>query len=69
MSWPSEALGAIRKLVLIEDRVARLADQSDKLANKCQELDLRVARIEAKFELLESAAIASRGTRRQLKSE
>ena len=56
MSWASEALGAIRKIVLIEDRVARLADQTDKLANKCQELDLRVARIEAKFELLESAA-------------
>jgi hypothetical protein len=56
-------------MVLIEDRIERLADQSDKLANKCQELDLRVARIEAKFELLESAAMASRGTRRQIKNE
>lgn len=69
MSWASEALAAIRKMVLIEDRIERLADQSDKLANKCQELDLRVARIEAKFELLESAAMASRGTRRQIKNE
>lgn len=69
MSWASEALGAIRKIVLIEDRVARLADQTDKLANKCYELDLRVARVEAKFELLESAAMASRGTRRQIKNE
>jgi hypothetical protein len=69
VSWASEALGAIRKIVLIEDRVARLADQSDKLADKCQELDLRVARIEAKFELLESAAMASRRTRRQIKNE
>ena len=69
MSWASEALGAIRKIVLIEDRVARLADQTDKLANKCQQLDLRVARIEAKFELLESAAMASRSTRRQIKNE
>jgi hypothetical protein len=69
VSWASEALAAIRKMVLIEDRIERLADQSDKLANKCQELDLRVARIEAKFELLESAAMASRGTRRQIKNE
>ena len=69
MSWAAEALGAIRKIVLIEDRIERLTDQSDKLANKCQELDLRVARMEAKFQLLESAAMTSRRTRRQIKNE
>lgn len=68
MSWASEALQAIRKLVLIEDRMERLANHTDKLAIKCQELDLRMARIEGKFELLESAAMSSRGGRRQIKN-
>lgn len=67
MSWASEALQAIRKMVLIEDRMERLANQTDKLAIKCQELDLRMAKIEGKFELLESAALA-RGGRRQIKN-
>ena len=53
MSWASETVGAIRKIVLIEDRVERLARQTDALAAKCQEVDLRLARVEAKFELME----------------
>lgn len=58
MSWATEAVSAIRKMVLIEDRMERLASQTDKLATKCQELDLRLVKLEAKFELLERAATA-----------
>jgi hypothetical protein len=58
MSWASEAVGIIRKMVLIEDRMERLAGQTDRLATKCQEIDLRLVKMEAKFELLERAAIA-----------
>ncbi len=53
MSWASEAVGAIRKIVLIEDRLDRVASQVDDLAETCQELDRRLVRLEAKFELLE----------------
>jgi len=60
VSWASETVGAIRKIVLIEDRVERLARQTDALASKCQELDLRLARVEAKFELMERMASGRR---------
>ena len=53
MSWASEAVGAIRKIVLIEDRLDRVASQVDDLAETCQDLDRRLVRLEAKFELLE----------------
>jgi hypothetical protein len=60
VSWASEAVGAIRKMVLIEDRVERLADQTDALSTKCQEMDLRLTRLEAKFELMERMASGAR---------
>lgn len=53
MSWASEAVGAIRKIVLIEDRLDRVASQVDELAETCQDFDRRLVRLEAKFELLE----------------
>jgi hypothetical protein len=54
MTWASEAVGAIRKIVLIEDRV--VANQVDQLAETCQELDRQLLRLEAKFELIERVA-------------
>ncbi len=56
MSWATEALGAIRKIVLIEDRVERVAHQVNQLAETCQDLDRRLVRLEAKFDLLEKVA-------------
>ncbi len=56
MSWASEAVGAIRKIVRIEDRVERVANQVNQLAETCQDLDRRLVRLEAKFELLEKVA-------------
>jgi len=58
MSWASDAIGAIRKIVLLEDRVERLAGQVDSLAEVCKDMDRRLVRLEAKFELLERAALA-----------
>lgn len=60
MSWASEALAAIRKIVLLEERMERLAGQVDSLMALCQDLDRRLLRVEAKFELIEKAAISSR---------
>ncbi|PYT77217.1 MAG: hypothetical protein DMG41_36110 [Acidobacteria bacterium] len=68
MSWASEAVGAIRKIVLIEDRVDRMANQVDQLAETCQELDRRLLRLEAKFELIERVATTRRSLRGKSKS-
>ena len=62
MSWASEAVAAIRKIVLIEDRIERLTEQVKLLADAYRELDRRLVRIEAKFELLEK--VATRRSRR-----
>jgi hypothetical protein len=58
VSWASDAIGAIRKIVLLEDRVERLAGQVDSLAEVCKDMDRRLVRLEAKFELIEKAALS-----------
>ena len=68
MSWASEAVAAIRKMVLIEDRVERLTDQVKRIADSCQELDRRLIRLEAKFEVIEKVAATRRRSIRR-KSE
>ena len=68
MSWASEAVGAIRKIVLIEDRMDRVANQLDQLADNCQDLDRRLLRVEAKFELIEKVATTRRLLRGKSKS-
>jgi hypothetical protein len=54
VTWAGEALAAIRKIVLIEERIGSLSDQVKILADSYVELDRRLLRIESKFELLES---------------
>lgn len=54
MTWAGEALAAIRKIVLIEERIGSLSDQVKVLADSYVELDRRLLRMESKFELLES---------------
>jgi hypothetical protein len=53
VSWAGEALAAIRKIVLIEDRINDLTDHVKGLADSYSELDRRLLRLEAKFELIE----------------
>ena len=53
MSWAGEAVAAIRKMVLIEDRMNNLTEHVRKLAESYNELDRRLLRVEAKFELIE----------------
>jgi hypothetical protein len=53
MSWAAEAVGAIRKMVLIEDRMNMLSDQVKRLAASYDDLDRRLHRLEAKFEFIE----------------
>jgi hypothetical protein len=64
MSWAREAVAAIRKIVLIEDRIEGLTGQVKHLADSYRDLDHRLVRLEAKFELIEK--VATRGRRRSL---
>lgn len=68
MSWASDAVEAIRKIVLIQDRLDRVSNQVDEFAETCKDLDRRLVRLEAKFELLEKVA-TTRGRLLREKSE
>jgi hypothetical protein len=60
MSWATDAYAAIRKIVLLEDRMENLTTQVSNLATAFADLDRRLIRLEAKFELLERMASPSR---------
>lgn len=56
MSWARDAVAAIRKIVLIEDRMEALTAQVKHLADGYTDLDRRLVRLEAKFDLMEKMA-------------
>ena len=56
MNWTRDALAGIKRIILIEDRIAALSGQSAELMEVCKDMDRRLVRIEAKFELLERMA-------------
>jgi hypothetical protein len=60
VSWSRDAFEALRQIVLIDNRINSLSDGVKELAVKCQELDGRLIRVEAKFELLETMAAPRR---------
>jgi predicted nucleic acid-binding Zn-ribbon protein len=60
MSWATDVYSAVRKIILLEDRVESLTDEVRKLTASQIELDRRLIRLEAKFELLERMAAPSR---------
>jgi hypothetical protein len=61
MSWARDALVALKRIILLEERITNLTEQSKQLMDTCGDLDRRLIRLEAKFELLERmAAPASR---------
>ena len=60
MSWAGEVYAAIRKLILLEDRVENPTAQVKALADSYAELDRRLIRLEVKFELIEHVGAAAR---------
>ncbi len=60
MSWARDAVSAIRKIVLIEDRMETLTAQVKHLADGYTNLDRRLVRMEAKFDLIEKMAAPGR---------
>jgi hypothetical protein len=60
LSWPGEAFEALKKIILVDHRVTSLSDQVKELAATCQDLNSRLIRLEAKFELIERMATPAR---------
>ncbi len=60
MSWARDAVAAIRKIVLIEERMEILTAQVRRLAEGYTDLDRRLVRLEAKFDLIEKMAAPGR---------
>lgn len=60
MSWPREAFEALRQIVLIDERINNLTNSVKELAQTCKDLDARLIRLEAKFDLIERVAGRSR---------
>jgi len=56
VSWARDAVAAIRKIVLIEDRMEGLTARVKDLAEAYTDIDRRLVRLEAKFELMERMA-------------
>jgi ubiquinone biosynthesis protein UbiJ len=69
VSWVSEVYTAIRRIILLEDRVENLTAQVKDLADSYAELDRRLIRLEAKFELIERIGGAARRTLPEPKKE
>jgi len=64
LSWPRDAYVGLKKIMLLEERITGLTEQSKELLDTCKDLDRRLLRMEAKFELLER--MAGPGSRRRL---
>lgn len=67
MSWAFEALSALKRIILLEERITNLTTESKLLMDTCKDLDRRLIRLEAKFELIERVASA-RGRARPAKA-
>ena len=64
MGWARDALASLKRIILLEERITNLTVQSKQLMDTCGDLDRRLIRLEAKFELLER--MAAPATRRSL---
>ncbi len=56
MSWASEAFNALKKIILLEERVSHVADRMDVLGRLMTDMDRRLIRLEARLDTYESLA-------------
>ena len=56
MSWAAEAFRALKKIILLEERMSQLADRVDGLGRLMTDMDRRLLRLETKMEVYESSA-------------
>ena len=60
MSWAFEALAALKRIMLLEERITNLTAESKLLMDPCKDMDRRLIRLEAKFELIERVSSVQR---------
>jgi hypothetical protein len=53
MSWARDAFDSLKRIILLEERISGLTEQAKQLMDTRKDLDRRLVRLEAKFELLE----------------
>ncbi len=53
MSWASDAVAALRKILILEERVVTVSEDLKALAKLTKELDRRLLKIETKLEIYE----------------
>lgn len=53
MSWARDAFDSLKRIILLEERISGLTEQAKQLMDTCKDLDRRLVRLEAKFELFE----------------
>lgn len=53
MSWARDAFDSLKRIILLEERISGLTEHAKQLMDTCKDLDRRLVRLEAKFELLE----------------
>ncbi len=56
-----EAVEALKKVILIEERLQSLAGKTEKLAVQVEDMDRRLIAVEAKFDLLTRMAASRAG--------
>jgi hypothetical protein len=56
MSWPRDALAALKRIILLKERITSMTVEAKRLMGTCTDLDRRLLRLEAKFEVLERMA-------------
>lgn len=63
MSWLIEVTEGLKKILLVEERLSKLADKYEALAGAYSSINQRLARLEGKFELLEHIGTPQRRKR------
>ena len=67
MPFPIEALEAVKKIVMLEQRVSELTEAMKELTRSAKDLDRRLSKVEAKLDVYDGL-IARRPSRRSTKS-
>lgn len=53
MSWASDAIAALRKIIVLEERVATVSGDLKDMAQLTKELERRLVKLETKLEIYE----------------
>jgi len=64
MSWASDAIAALRKILVLEERMVTLSDDLKEIAKLTKDLDRRLIKLETKWEVYEK--LSQKVPKRQL---